>query len=116
MHFILIIKTNINCILHIHILVFYIYILVFYIYIHIDDPLAIKLALKLSSGKPIIRRYLSTDTVRSIFAVALANEPTALNRPFDLMLSFPLTNLSEMLNKTIGEAGLAGTQIVLRWK
>ncbi len=63
-----------------------------------------------------MRRYNSQDTVRSLFAVASSLEPASSSRQFDIMRTFPLTSLSDNLDLTIGEAGLSGSQVVMRWK
>ena len=95
----------------------------------VGDTSAIRISLKLATGKAIVRRYLTTDSVRVLFAVAAAataNDTTDSkaaviqhsSQPFDLMRSFPLTSLSEgdSLEKTLGEMGLAGSQVIMRWK
>jgi hypothetical protein len=80
-----------------------------------DDTTAVKVSIKLATGKAISRRYRSTDTVRCLFAVATDADPENRTRPFDLISRFPAKNLSNCLDQTLQEAGLAGVQVFHRW-
>ena len=90
--------------------------------LHAGDPDAIRISLKLPTGKAIVRRYHASDHVRVLFAVAASAAAsdattTTQSQSFDLMRSFPLTSLSEgdSLDRTLEEMSLAGRQVIMRW-
>lgn len=80
-----------------------------------NDPNAIKVSIKFASGKPVMRKYLKTDLVRSLFAVAVSSDPANATRPFDLVSRFPARSLVTCLDMTLGECELAGGQVFHRW-
>ena len=73
--------------------------------------------MKLPDGRTIVRRYLKTDTVKALHAAARdavdGVQDTA--GQFEMVTTYPAKNLSECLDSTLGEAGLAGAQVVLRF-
>lgn len=87
-----------------------------------------RISIKLSSGKALVRKYLPTTPVRALFAVVRASDPAFADqqgvlRPsllegklgFDLVTRFPVTNLIEKLEETVQQCNLAGSQIFFRW-
>lgn len=78
------------------------------------DTNAIKVSIKLSNGKAINRKYNKNDSIRSLFAVAIANDAGLVAGKFDLISRFPALNLSEHLDSTIGDSNLAGGQVFYR--
>jgi hypothetical protein len=87
-----------------------------------DEPAAsdptTRVQIKLATGKAVVRKYKLTDTVRGLFAVsknALGDATGENGQSFELSTSFPKRELSECLDMTIEEAGLKGTQVIMRW-
>ena len=79
---------------------------------------AFKVQLKLPSGKSVKRRFLPTNTIKELHAVALESlrsEGTD-DGPFKLTTAFPVRSLSETeyFGKPLGECEVAGTQIIIR--
>ncbi len=79
---------------------------------------AFKVQLKLPSGKSVKRRFLPTNTIKELHAVALESlrsEGTD-DGPFKLTTAFPVKSLSETeyFGKPLGECEVAGTQIIIR--
>jgi len=68
-----------------------------------------------TNGKAVVRRFHKNDLVKSIFAVLLNDIPEAATREFDVVTSFPTRSLSSILETTINEAGLGGSQVIMRW-
>jgi hypothetical protein len=72
--------------------------------------------------KPYKRKYLPTDKIKLLYAVALEQIRNCNFKDdsnlgcFDLFLTFPRTNLSEHMEDTIADIGLAGSQIFVTWK
>lgn len=74
-----------------------------------------KVSMRLPDGKRITRRFMPTDKVEVMFAVAsaLAQEPVAL---IDLATQFPKRSLREIdggLESTVGEAQVAGNMVLV---
>lgn len=67
------------------------------------------------NNKTCVRRFRKSDLVSGLFAVALLQVPEAAHRQFDLVTRYPVTNLSEKLNKTLEECDLANSQILMKW-
>lgn len=80
-----------------------------------SDSNAVKISLKLANGKAILRRYLKTDLVQCLFAVAVEADSENAKKPFDLISRFPAVNLSTCLKKSIEEASIGGAQVFHRW-
>ena len=84
-----------------------------------DDPNVVKVSVKLPWGKQVVRRYHKTDLVQSVysFAQSLSIEKDAANKGkgFDLCTAYPSLSLSDLMTNTIGEAGIAGSQVIMRW-
>lgn len=77
------------------------------------------MSVKLPWGKQVVRRYHKTDLVQSVYAFAqsLSVEKDEANtgKSFDLCTAYPSLSLSDLKTKTIGEAGIAGSQVIMRW-
>jgi hypothetical protein len=82
-----------------------------------------KVQLKLPNGKAVKRRFLKSESVRALHAVArdlLKEEEDeegaelGLGQPFQLATMFPAKVLSHSLDSSIAESGAAGAQIVVR--
>eukprot|EP01034_Spumella_vulgaris_P021642 gene21642-27682_t len=84
-----------------------------------SDAGVIKVSIKLMNGKTVARRYLSTDSVRGLFAVTAAaldaEVPGSSAREFDLMTRYPTTSLLTCADKTLGECSLAGSLVLMKW-
>lgn len=80
----------------------------------VDDANSVKISLKLPN-KTIARRYLKSDLVRSLFAVAVANCPECSTRKFELFTRYPVLNLADHLNSTVEQSALANSQVAHRW-
>ncbi len=75
----------------------------------------VKVSIKLISGKTSVRRYRSSDKVQGLFAVVAALEPEAATRAFDLVTRYPALSLVTCPESTLGECGLAGVQVIMKW-
>ena len=80
---------------------------------------AIKISIRLATGgKPIVRRFKMSDSVRSLFAfVASMMDDGEQDRRkrFDVMTAFPTKSLSEVMESSLEENGLANSQVIVRW-
>ncbi len=80
-----------------------------------------KISVKFPWGKAVVRRFRQTDTVQSVYAFAheMAASEVAGSKgsgsAFDLFTAFPSTSLGGMIDTTLGAAGLAGSQVIMRW-
>eukprot|EP01038_Epipyxis_sp_PR26KG_P008136 gene8136-11014_t len=74
-----------------------------------------KISIKLTNGKNFARRYNRNDTVQVLFAVAMTLESDASIRLFDLVTNYPIRSLSDLMDKTLQECNLFGSQVVFRW-
>ena len=82
-----------------------------------DDKSALKISIKLSNGKSFVRKYKKDEKVKCLFAVVLDKDLESLQsqyRPFDLVTRFPMMNLSDVLESTLEETSLNGTQIFIK--
>lgn len=81
-------------------------------------PGSITVRLKLPNGKAIKRRFLPTNTIKELHAVAQeALEKEGINDgPFQLATSFPVKSLSEAksFHLLLGESDVSGAQILVR--
>ena len=81
-------------------------------------PGSIKVQLKLPNGKAVKRRFLPSNTIKELHAVALeALEKEGINDgSLHLTTSFPVKSLSEaeLLDSLLGQSGVAGAQILVR--
>lgn len=75
----------------------------------------IKVSIKLTSGKQVVRRFLKTHLVSALYAVALEAVPEAATRHFDLATRYPAASLSDRLDKTLIECDLANSQVLMKW-
>lgn len=75
-----------------------------------------RISVKLPSGKSFVRNYLLTDSIRVIYAAVVNQEQEAETREFELHQSFPRKCLGDVLDLSIGEAGLKGTKLIMIWK
>lgn len=81
-----------------------------------DPSPTTRVQIKLATGRAVVRRYRVTDTVRGLFAVTRgAIAQPDIRGGFELSTAFPKRELSECLDMTLEEAGLKGTQVVMRW-
>lgn len=84
-----------------------------------SDPEAIKVSIKLASGKGIVRKYRAADPVRALFAVVAAEmrasgEDGDSAGRFDLMTRFPTLNLATCMDSSLGECNLAGVNVFVK--
>lgn len=78
-------------------------------------PDSTRLQLRLAEGKPLVRRFLVSDTVADIFKVVLEQIPEGRERPFSLQTAFPSVDLRPLAHQTLEEAQLRNTSIAMRW-
>lgn len=79
------------------------------------DPDQVKIAIKLSNGKSIQRKYYKNELVRALFATVIEADPESHKRQFDLISRFPPLTLSTCLDKSLEECQLAGGNLLHRW-
>ncbi|KAL9540332.1 hypothetical protein MBANPS3_009745 [Mucor bainieri] len=68
-----------------------------------------RIQLRMGDGSRIIRRFLKTDPVQHIFEFVKAEVPDASNQQFELV--FNRTQLIDVLDQTIEEAGLSNAAV-----
>jgi thioredoxin-related protein len=68
-----------------------------------------RIQLRMGDGSRLIRRFLKTDPVRYIFEFVKSEIPEANERPFELV--FNRTQLIDLLDQTIADAGLANAAV-----
>lgn len=75
------------------------------------------MSLKLPWGKQIVRRFHKSDLVRNIFAFAnsIILDKEGTHKSFDLCTAYPSMSLRDHLDETVEMAGIAGSQIILRF-
>jgi hypothetical protein len=76
-----------------------------------------RVQLKLPTGKPVVRRFFTYNTVREVHAVAraaLEERGDLAGERIELASAFPVRVLSGALENTIEESGVMGAQIVVR--
>lgn len=71
--------------------------------------------LRLANGTTMVYRFLLDALVQSVYAVVLDKDPEAAERAFTLQTAFPVVQLLPLASKTLAEAGLSNTSIVMRW-
>ena len=87
----------------------------------VDDPAVAKISVKFPWGKAVVRRFRQSDLVQSLYAFAQQMASTEAagskgsNSGFDLFTAFPSTSLGGEMYTTLGAAGLAGSQVIMRW-
>jgi hypothetical protein len=83
----------------------------------VGDADTLKVSLKLLSGKNVIRRFKKSEVVRGLYAFALSLTPEAVTemKDFDLFTTYPPKCLREVLEVSMQDAGLAGSQVIIRW-
>ena len=80
-----------------------------------------KVSVKFPWNKAAVRRFRKTDSVRCLYAFAqqMAAAEVAGSKgsggAFDLFTVFPSTSLGGQVGLSLGEAGLAGSQVIMRW-
>lgn len=75
-----------------------------------------KVSIKLANGRSLVRKYRKSDYVQVLYAVAQANVPEANSgRAFDLVTNFPRASLSDRLNDTLVDSGVANSQVIMEW-
>ena len=83
-----------------------------------DDTDVVKVSVKSPWGKQVVRRFHKTDLIRNIFSFAnslcLEKEETS-GRNFDICTAYPSRSLIHHLDMTILEAGVSGSQVIMRW-
>jgi hypothetical protein len=80
----------------------------------------VKVSIKFPWGKQVVRRFHKSDQVRTIYSFAQKTGLDAEGRKegdklFDLFTVYPSMSLMNSLDATLQEAGLAGSQVVMRW-
>lgn len=65
--------------------------------------------MKFRDGKSLVRRFLTTDPVKEVFAFAASVETTS----FDIRQVAPPVYLSEYLDRSIEDMKLAGSKVVI---
>lgn len=64
-----------------------------------------------------VRRFLLTSTVDQLYCYVHSILPnTQKSKKFDLVTPFPRESLSSKLSQSIGDAGLAGSQVIMKWE
>jgi len=82
---------------------------------------AAKVSVKFPWGKAQVRRFRRTDTVRALYAyvqhtaAAEAAGSKGEGGAFDVFTAFPSASLGTRLDETVADAGLAGSQVIMRW-
>lgn len=79
--------------------------------------------MKLPWGKQVVRRFHKSDLVRSIYSFAQklgmdnegGSDTGTGGRSFDLCTAYPSMSLRDHLDTTIELAGVAGSQVIMRW-
>ena len=69
------------------------------------------------NGKPLVRRFLTSNTIREVHAVAraaLEERGDLVGEQVELALAFPAKVLSNALDSTIEKCGIMGAQIIVR--
>ena len=81
-----------------------------------------RVSLKLPWGKQVVRRFHKSDLIRNIYAFAqdVSEEKSKESgdkggKSFDLFTAYPSMSLQDSLNHTVEEAGVAGSQVIMRW-
>jgi hypothetical protein len=76
-------------------------------------------SLKLTTGKTLVRRFLKSASVRVLYALALASSTATTEalegQEFDIFTSYPPKSLKESMELTLSVAGVAGSQVIMRW-
>ena len=86
-----------------------------------DEDGVAKVSVKFPWGKAQVRRFRRTDTVRALYAYAqqMAAAEVAGGKgeggAFDVFTAFPSASLGARLEETVAAAGLAGSQVIMRW-
>lgn len=77
-----------------------------------------RVSIKLIGGKSIVRKYRSSDPVRVLFAVVLADLQTSEGGVppggFDIMTRFPTLSLLTCLDQSLAECKLAGSNVFVK--
>lgn len=74
-----------------------------------------KISVKLVNGSRLTRKFSENNTVRQVYAIVAATVPDAALRRFELLTSYPSATLSDKLDLTLKEAGIGGSQLMMRW-
>lgn len=80
-------------------------------------PDSCRVQIKMPSGKPVVRRFLKSHTVRELHAAAreaLEERGDLDGQRIELATAFPAKVLSGSLDSTIEESGVMGAQIIVR--
>ena len=75
----------------------------------VDAPGCVRLQLRLPDGTRTVRRFLTTDSVKLVYAVC--QQMTGNRGSIELKYGFPPKDMSVLQGLTIGEANLAGESI-----
>lgn len=84
-----------------------------------DEPAkGARMQLRMPDGKRKVRKFASTDTVRTIYAFLAQSTEGANNdgREFTLMAGFPPIDLVPNMDSSIESCKLSGEAITMRWK
>eukprot|EP00602_Paraphysomonas_sp_CaronLab_P010279 CAMPEP_0185019474 /NCGR_PEP_ID=MMETSP1103-20130426/2081_1 /TAXON_ID=36769 /ORGANISM="Paraphysomonas bandaiensis, Strain Caron Lab Isolate" /LENGTH=366 /DNA_ID=CAMNT_0027549805 /DNA_START=53 /DNA_END=1153 /DNA_ORIENTATION=+ len=64
-----------------------------------------------------VRRFMKSDLVKNMYAYVNSILPEERsNKPFDLLTSFPRSSLNSKLEMKIEDAGLANSQVIMKWE
>lgn len=77
-----------------------------------------KVSVKSPWGKQVVRRFYKTDLVRNIYSFANSlclEKAETTGRNFDICTAYPSMSMREHLDMTIFEAGVSGSQVIMRW-
>ena len=84
---------------------------------------AVKVSLKLlfapdnKQSTVVVRRFRADSPVSQLFTYVASLLPAEhVGKKFDLLTGFPRASLLPLMVQTIGEAGLAGSQIMMTWE
>jgi UBX domain len=80
-----------------------------------SDPDAVKISFRQGSGPPIVRRFNKGETVQVLFAFVHSTVPESRDRAFDLMTAYPAKSIKPLVESTVGEAGLGGSLLMIKW-
>jgi hypothetical protein len=86
------------------------------------DPSVTKISFRLpfvpAAPSATIRRFSLSSPVEQLYCyvLSLLPEEGQKHKRFDLLSPFPRESLQPKLSSTIAEAGLAGSQIIMKWE
>lgn len=76
---------------------------------------AVRIQFRLPSGGRAVRRFLQTDSVKLLYSFVDEEAKDGQGRKLELKAGFPPKDVQALIDKTVGEASLAGESIQCRW-